>query len=74
MGENTRTLSQDHAIWLLNVEKAMGIDIEKGLQGLILNRPFILWFFNKWVGMSARGSVGGSRELISNPGAGLLVV
>lgn len=55
MGENTRTLSQDHAIWLLNIEKALGIDIEKGLQGLILDRPFILWFFNKWVNDERKG-------------------
>jgi hypothetical protein len=47
MGKNTREISQDHAIWLLNIEKALGIDIELGLQKLILDRPFILWFFNK---------------------------
>jgi hypothetical protein len=47
MGENTRQVSQGHAIWLLNVEKSLGIDIELGLQGLILDRPFLLWFFNK---------------------------
>jgi hypothetical protein len=47
MGKNTRQISQDHAIWLLNIEKALGIDIELGLQKLILDRPFILWFFNK---------------------------
>lgn len=47
MGEEVREVSQRHAIWLLNLEKALGLDIEKGLQSLILDRPFILWFFNK---------------------------
>ena len=50
MGKHTRDISQRHAIWLLNLEKATGLDIEKGLQSLILDRPFILWFFNKYVG------------------------
>jgi hypothetical protein len=65
MGKNTRQISQDHAIWLLNVEKALGIDIELGLQGLILDRKYLLWFFNKWVlgwagalGWYRRGMVG----------------
>ena len=49
MGKDTRDISQRHAIWLLNLEKATGLDIEKGLQSLILDRPFILWFFNKYV-------------------------
>jgi hypothetical protein len=47
MGKHTREISQDHAIGLLNLEKALGLDIELGLQSLILNRAWLLWFFNK---------------------------
>lgn len=51
MGEKTREVSQDHGIWLLHIEQALHIDVEKGLQAFILPRPWLLWFFNKTYAM-----------------------
>lgn len=48
MGSGVRALSQDHSIWLLGVESAVGLDIELGLQKLVMKSSALLWFFNKY--------------------------
>lgn len=47
MGENTRVLAEDHSRWILAVEQALHIDVERGLQGLVMRSDALLWFFNK---------------------------
>lgn len=47
MGDNTRTLSEAHARTILAIESALGLDIEKALQELVMKSDLILVFFNK---------------------------
>lgn len=49
MGSNTREIAQVNSIWLLNLEKAVGMDVELGLQKFVLQHAGLLWFFNKYV-------------------------
>lgn len=53
MGSSTRATSQEHGIWLLNLEKKLGLDMELWLQGVIIKegRGGLLWFFNKTYAM-----------------------
>lgn len=47
MGDNTRSLSEAHARTILAIESALGLDIEKALQELVMKSDMILIFFNK---------------------------
>lgn len=49
MGSNTREVAQANSIWLLNLEKAVYLDVELGLQKFVLQHEGLLWFFNKSV-------------------------
>lgn len=49
MGENTRSLSEAHARQILKAEVWLGIDIELGLQKVVMAHPWVLAFFNKSV-------------------------
>ena len=47
MGQNTRALSEVHARQLIKLEQWLGIDIELGLQKVVMAHPWVLAFFNK---------------------------
>jgi len=47
MGQNTRALSEVHARQIIKVEQWLGIDIELGLQKVVMAHPWVLAFFNK---------------------------
>ncbi|KAI5453982.1 hypothetical protein NCC49_004975 [Naganishia albida] len=51
MGDNTRSLSEAHARTILAIESALGLDIEKALQELVMKSDMILIFFNKTYAM-----------------------
>lgn len=47
MGANTRVLSEAHARAILAIEVALGLDIEKALQEVVMKHDLLLRFFNK---------------------------
>jgi len=47
MGENTRAVSEIHARQIIKIEQWLGIDIELGLQKVVMAHPWVLAFFNK---------------------------
>ncbi|KAJ9120780.1 hypothetical protein QFC22_002713 [Naganishia vaughanmartiniae] len=51
MGANTRALSEAHARAILAIEVALGLDIEKALQEVVMKHDLLLRFFNKTYSM-----------------------
>lgn len=49
MGQNTRSLSEAHARQIIKAEVWLGIDVELGLQKVVMAHPWVLAFFNKFV-------------------------
>ena len=47
MGSSTRETSERHGRQILALEKWLYIDIELGLQKLVMRSEGLLWFFNK---------------------------
>lgn len=53
MGQNTRSLAEAHARQIIKAEVWLGIDIELGLQKIVMAHPWVLAFFNKSVPTSS---------------------
>lgn len=49
MGDSTRELSERHARQIIAIERFFHIDIELGLQRIVMNHQWLLTFFNKYV-------------------------
>lgn len=47
MGKGTWEISKGHGELLVAIEKMFWLDIELPLQGFVMARPALLWFFNK---------------------------
>lgn len=58
MGQNTRSLAEAHARQIIKAEVWLGIDIELGLQKVVMAHPWVLAFFNKSVASLALSSKG----------------
>lgn len=47
MGKGTWEISKGHGEMIVWLEKMFWLDIEIPLQGFVMARPHLLWFFNK---------------------------
>jgi len=47
LGDGVKDLAEQHGRAIYALEQALHIDVEKTIQGWILNSPAWLWFANK---------------------------